>query len=194
MNSTVWNSQEEVVWSFVLAPVTVLIHGYAIYLCYAIYDYQNEKPSEEKSATDVLIKDLKNSEFCFLISNGLVLFISLFTPPMTTSFIYLIAYFCLFFANFFLISWLVLLYVQYMYVFYPDESENIDDSVLRRKSLLWKIILTILTFTLNYLVPSEEIPLAIQILLKKENQHDRYLAINSEVWLYSADNFCFNKA
>ena len=71
-----------------------------------------------------------------------------------------------------------------MYVFYPDESENIDDSVLRRKSLLWKIMLTILTFTLNYLVPSEEIPLAIQILLKKENQHDRYLVINSEVWLY----------
>ena len=71
-----------------------------------------------------------------------------------------------------------------MYVFYPDESENIDDSVLRRKSLLWKIMLTMLTFTLNYLVPSEEIPLAIQILLKKENQHDRYLAINSEVWLY----------
>ena len=168
----------------ILGIIAVFVHGYAIFLCYADYDYQNEKPFEEKSATDVLIKDLKNSEFCFLISNGLVLFISLFTPPMTTSFIYLIAYFCLFFANFFLISWLVLLYVQYMYVFYPDESENIDDSVLRRKSLLWKIMLTMLTFTLNYLVPSEEIPLAIQILLKKENQHDRYLAINSEVWLY----------
>ena len=60
MNSTLWNSQEEVVWSFILAPVAIFVYGYAMYLNYAIYDYQDEKPKEEKSPTDILIKDIKN--------------------------------------------------------------------------------------------------------------------------------------
>ena len=159
--------------TIILGIITLYVHVYAIFLCYADYDYQDEKPCEEKSAIDILIKDLKTSEFCFLIFSGLVLFISLFSPPMTSSFIYLIAYLGVFFATFFLISWLVLLYVQYMFVFYPDETENIDDSDLRWKTLIWKFLLTILVFTLNYLVPSQENPLAIQTLLTKEKQDDK---------------------
>ena len=92
---------------------------------------------------------------------------------MTSSFIYLIAYLGVFFATFFIISWLVLLYVQYIFVFYPDETENIDASGLRWKTLIWKFLLTILVFTLNYLVPSQENPLAIQTLLTKEKQDDK---------------------
>ena len=157
----------------ILGIIAVLVHGYAIFLCYADYDYQDEKPREEKSPIDVLIKDLKNSEFCFLIFSGLVQLISLFTPPMTSSFFSLIGNFGVFIANFYLVSWLVMLYFQYVFIFYPDESANIDDSVLRQKTLIGKFFLTILIMTLNYLVPSQEIPLAIQMLLSKEKQEER---------------------
>ena len=58
MNSTIWSSTEEAVMSFILAPITIFVFAYAIFLCYAIYDYQDEKPKDEKSPTDILIKDL----------------------------------------------------------------------------------------------------------------------------------------
>ena len=62
MNLTVWNGTEEMVGSFILAALTLFVHGYAIFLSYAIYDYQDEKPEHEKSPTDVLIKgDAKKS-------------------------------------------------------------------------------------------------------------------------------------
>ena len=64
MNSTIWSSTEEAVVSFILAPITIFVFAYAIFLCYAIYDYQDEKPKDENSPTDVIIKDLKNVEFC----------------------------------------------------------------------------------------------------------------------------------
>ena len=63
MNSTLWNSTEEVVAHLILGAVTILVYAYAIFLCYAIWDYQDEKPKDEKRPTDVLIKDLKHSEF-----------------------------------------------------------------------------------------------------------------------------------
>ena len=101
MNSTLWNSQEEVVWSFTLAPFIILVHGYSIYLNYAIYDYQDEKPREEKRPTDVLIKDMKNLEFCFLYISCLTHIISLFTPPMNSELAYFVSHVSIFFGNFY---------------------------------------------------------------------------------------------
>ena len=66
MNSTLWNTTEEAGVHFILGAVTIFVHSYAIFLCYAVYDYQDEKPNDEKSPIDVLMKDLKNSEFCLL--------------------------------------------------------------------------------------------------------------------------------
>ena len=33
-----------------------------------------------------------------------------------------------FLINFYLISWLVSLYIQYVYVFHPDQFENVNDN------------------------------------------------------------------
>ena len=43
----------------ILGGTTVLVCTYAIFLCYAIFDYQDEKPYDEKSPIDVLLKVIK---------------------------------------------------------------------------------------------------------------------------------------
>jgi hypothetical protein len=53
-----WNTTEETVSSFFLGGATVFVHCYAIFLCSAIYDYQDEKPHEEKGPDDIILKDL----------------------------------------------------------------------------------------------------------------------------------------
>ena len=153
--------------------VTIFVHGYAIFLCYADYDYQDEKPKDEKSPIDELIKDLKHSEFWFLIHSFLVQFISLFTPPITSYFVYSIVHVGVFLANFYLMSLFVLLYVHYIFTFYPDQSANIDIRSLRWKTLLWKFFLTILSLLLSFLVPIEEMPMPFQMFLTKGKQCDR---------------------
>ena len=41
MNMTMWNSLEETLEvKLLLGVVTLFVHGYAIFICYAIYDYQ----------------------------------------------------------------------------------------------------------------------------------------------------------
>ena len=54
---------EEVLEHLFLAGTIFSVGAYAIFLCFAIYDYQDEKPAEEKSPIDLLKKDLMNSEF-----------------------------------------------------------------------------------------------------------------------------------
>ena len=40
MNSTSWNTSEETIEYFSTAAMTLLVHGYAIYICGALHDYQ----------------------------------------------------------------------------------------------------------------------------------------------------------
>ena len=121
MNETFLNSTEEVVGCLFLGGTKFSVCAYAIFLSYAIYDYQDEKPDEEKSPIDVLVKDLLQSQFWMLYSICLIGLISLFTPPITGSMAYLVSSLVsVFLVNFQLISLLILLYIQHLYVFYPD--------------------------------------------------------------------------
>ena len=173
LNETFLSSTEEVVGCLFLGGTTFSVCAYAIFLCYAIYDYQDEKPDEEKSPIDVLVKDLLQSQFWMLYSICLIGLISLFTPPITGSMAYLVSSLVsVFLVNFQLISLLILLYIQHLYVFYPDECANVDVSIMRRKSLIWKFILTFLSLFLSFLFPSPEVPLAYQMLAKGAN-YDR---------------------
>ena len=82
MNGTIWNSYEEAVIHLIFGAVSFFIHAYAMFINSAIFDYQNEKPKEEKSAFDVLIKDLMRTLFWIGYFIGHVQFISLFMPPV----------------------------------------------------------------------------------------------------------------
>ena len=156
------------VGSFVLATVTIFVHAYAIFLCYAIYDYQDEKPANEKSPTDILNKDLKNTEFWCLYGSFLIQFISLFTPPITSTFVYLVSHTIIFSMNFYSVSWLVSNYIQYIHIFHYDIIMDVNISVLRWKSFGLKLFLTFLSLLLNIAVPFPETmtPLFFKMLSK----------------------------
>ena len=40
MNSTLWNTNEEALGHFILGGTSLFVHAYAIFICYAISDYQ----------------------------------------------------------------------------------------------------------------------------------------------------------
>ena len=172
MNETFLNSTEDVVGYLFLGGTTLSVCSYAIFLCYAIYDYQEEKPNEEKSPIDLLVKDLMHAQFWFLYHTCLIEMISLFSPPITSNVTYMITYIFIFLLNFHLISLLVQLYIQHVSVFYPDDFVNVDVSVMRQKSILWKFILTFFSIFLNCLFPSSEVPHTYQLLTKGVN-YDR---------------------
>ena len=66
------NSTEELIGYFFLGGISLSLHGYALFLSAAIFDYQDEKPDQEKSTFDFLIKDLMNSQFWSLFGWGLI--------------------------------------------------------------------------------------------------------------------------
>ena len=62
MNETLWDTTNpvEVLCYFFLGFGSFFLHGYALFLCYAISEYQDEKPCDEKCSVDVLIKGIFN--------------------------------------------------------------------------------------------------------------------------------------
>ena len=144
----------------------LFLHKYAMFLCYAIYDYQHEKPTGEKSPIDILMKDFLHIEFWTVYHISLINIISLFTPPITSTVAYLISHTNVFLVNFHQISVLILLYIQHIYIFYFDLVANVDISIMRQKSIIWKFILTFLSLFIDVLVPSPDNPLAFQMLAK----------------------------
>ena len=172
MNITYLNSTEEVLGCLFLCGTIIFVCAYAIFLCYAIYDYQDEKPIEEKSPIDLLVKDLMRSEFWLVYHICLYEIISLFTPTITSNVAYLISYISVFLVDFHQISLLITIYIQHLYVFYPDACVNVDVSILRRKGILWKLILTLFSLFLSFLVPLQNVPPAYQMLAKGAN-YDR---------------------
>ena len=166
MNETFLKSTEEVVGCLFLCGATISVCAYAMFLCYAIYDYQDEKPTEEKNPVDLLVKDLMNSEFWLVYHNCLIGIVSLFAPPITSNIVYLISYINVFLIDFHQISLLILIYIKHIYVFYPDECVNVNVSVMRQKSIIWKFVLTLCSIFLSFLVPSSHVPQAYQMLAK----------------------------
>ena len=87
-----------------------------------------------QSPIDILMKDMMLSQFWFSLVVGLFQFISIFTPPLVPLFnghVYVISHTCVFIANFHIISMLVFLYVQHVYVFQPDSFTGADVSGIR---------------------------------------------------------------
>ena len=58
MNGTLWHATNpvEIFSYFFIGFGSLFLHGYTLFICYAVSDYQNEKPSNEKNGYDILIK------------------------------------------------------------------------------------------------------------------------------------------
>ena len=76
--------------------------------------------------------------------------------------------------NFLSTSWLVYLYIQYVYVFQNEEFEHVNVLSMRWKSLGWKILVTILSMFLSIAFPGPEImnPTFFR-MLSKGSDYDR---------------------
>ena len=177
MNSTLWNSYEEAAIHFIIGIVAIFVNSYAIFLCYAVYDYQDEKPEEEKCLLDYEVKDWMNSQCFLLYYTGFVQFISLFTfttPIALNNFVYLVCYLGVFLFHFQCVSVFVYLYCQYVHTFQPDDIKDVEGSSYRWKSLLWKFFLTCFTLLLSILFPLEDQPILFQVMTKGA-KYDRYV-------------------
>ena len=169
MDVSFLNSPEEMLGCLFLAGSTLFVCGYAIFLSYAIYDYQTEKPNEEKSLMDLFVKDLMHSQFWLLCYIGLTFSVSLFTPPISSTIAYLLTYICIFLVSFHQMSIFVLLFIQHLFVFQNDKFSNVDNSKLRWASNIWKLVLTLISLFLSCFIKSPEVPTLFKMLTKGEN-------------------------
>ena len=175
MNNTIWITNSEVIGHLFLGGITIFVYSYAIFLCCAVYDYQDEKPEEEKCLLDYDIKDWMNSQFVLMYYTGLVQFISLFTPPITLwNFVYPVCYLGVFLFHFQCTSIFVYLYNQYVHTFQPDDIIDVEPSIYRWKNLIWKFFLTCILLSLSILCPLEDQPMLF-LVLTKGVKYDRYV-------------------
>ena len=173
MNTTNWNNTEELVVYTIFGALSFSIHLYVLFLTSAIFDFQDEKPNEEKSPFDILIKDLMRTLFWVAYFIGHIQFISFFTHPLNNGFVYLLSYCGVFIIHFTMATILVTVYIQNVFTFQPDDIEGIDVTTLRHKSMVAKLILTFVAMVLSMLMPIETEPLVFQWLDKDRTSYDR---------------------
>ena len=173
MNITNWNDTEEVVVHIFLGAISIPIHLYFLFLSSAIFDFQNEKPDDQKTPFDILIKDLIRTMFWVAYIIGHIQFISFFTPPLNNDIVYCLSYFMVFISHFTMASILVTVYIQNVFTFQPDDIEGIEVTTLRQKSMVSKLILAFVSMFLSILVPIETEPNVFQWLDKDRTSYDR---------------------
>ena len=171
MNETIWITLNkvisvlEVIGQLSLGGIIILVYAYGMFLCCAVYDYQDEKPEEEKCLVDYQIKDWMNSQFYFLYYIGFVQFIALFSSPITFyNFVYPLCYLGVFLFHFQCATVFFYLYIQYVYTFQPDDIKDINICIYRRKCLLWKLFITCITVLISIWLPLEDQPILFQLL------------------------------
>ena len=168
MNETLWNSKEETFGYFLMGAVSIFIHSYAMFLCSAISDYQDEKPKHEKSPFDEFVAELMDFQFFALFYSGLIQFIGLFSPPVeANNLVYFVTVFGILLRHFVAASYLTTLYAKYVFIFQPDRLENVSASVLKKRRIVGKFLLTLFAVLISIEFPTEELPLQFEVLTKK---------------------------
>ena len=167
MNETLWNSTEETFGYFLLGAASIFIHAYAMFLCSAISDYQDEKPEHEKNPFDEFITELMNFQFSVLFYSGLIQFIGLFSPPIeANNLVYFVTVFGILLRHFIAASYLTTLYAKYVFIFKPDRLENVSASVLKKRRIVGKFLLTLFAVLISIAFPTEELPFHFEVLTK----------------------------
>ena len=168
MNEAVWNSTEEAFGYFLMGALSIFIHSYAMLLSSAISDYQDEKPKHEKSQFDKFITELMNCQFFVLFYSGLIQFIGLFSPPIeANNLVYFVTVFGILLRHFLAASYLATLYAKYVFIFQPDRLKNVPASVLKKRRIVGKFLLTLFAVLISIGFPTEELPFHFEVLTKK---------------------------
>ena len=177
-SSTLWTAttNEEVFGHFFLGIVSFFVHTYAIIICFAIIDYQEEKPVEEKGSFDFLIRDLMYCQMRLLFYGGFIYHISIFSTSITNeTVLYGLTYLGVLSLNFWSVSYFVTLCIGYILVFQPDYAADIQILTMRRKISILKIVLTLLSLLLSFVFPSpmKSLPPQFDLLSKGEVKYQR---------------------
>ena len=173
MNITIWHSSEEAVVYSILGAISFLIHFYILFLSSAIYDFQDEKPEEEKSHFDVLIKDMTSNIFWAAYIFGHIQFISLFTPSLDNDLVYCLSYLGVLIFHFMAASILVIVYIHNVFVFQPDDIEGIMVTNFRSKTRVSKFIVTFCLMFFSIIMPVQKEPLIFQWFNKGKTNYER---------------------
>ena len=169
MSETLWNNSQEAFGYFLMGALSILIHAYAMFLSSAFSDYQDEKPKHEKSPFDEFIAELMNFQFFSLFYSGLIQFIGLFSPPIeANNLVYFVTVFGILFRHFHAASYLITLYTKYFFIFHPDKLENVPTSVLKKRRIVGKFLLTLFAVLISIEFPTEEMPFHFEVLTKKD--------------------------
>ena len=173
MNITIWDSTEEALVYSILGVICFLLHLYILFLSSAIYDFQDEKPEEEKSHFDIIIKDFMSNSFWAAYIFGHIQFISLFTPSLNNALVYCFSYLGVLVVHFMVASILVMVYIHNVFVFQPDDIEGINFTTFRSKTRVSKFIVTLCLVFLSIVMPVQNEPLIFQWLDKGKTNYKR---------------------
>ena len=134
--------------------------------------YQDDKPLEEKSDCDTLFSGSVKSAMLLNIHHCLVATISIFNPlsihPLVSTTVSYIGYFL---GIYYLSCMNVAIYVYYVFVFQPDFVENLNVSRFQQKSLMAKIIILILTVSIDTAFPTPK-KLSTYLALSPEIEYE----------------------
>ena len=126
----------------------------------------------------------------FLYFLGFIQFISIFCPPLNFDIVYPISYFFVILVDFIAASYIVFLYIQLQYIFYLDSIKDISVSSIRIRTLGWKVLITIVSVSLDILFPYDEPFEAIIFhLLTNGRQYERYVAYTLDCISKCLSNF-----
>ena len=64
-------------------------------------------------------------------------------------------------------SYLTTLYAKYVFIFQSDRLENVPASVLKKRRIVGKFLLTLFALLISFEFPTEELPFQFEVLTKK---------------------------
>ena len=136
--------------------------------------YQDDKPPEEKSDFDTLFSDTVKTAMLLNIHHCLVAMIAIFDPSLNPLLSTYVAYIGYFIGIYYMSCMNVAIYVYYVFVFQPNQVENLNVVTFRRKSLVAKIVIFVLTVAVDTVFPTPKI-LSTYIALSPDTEYDGYV-------------------
>ena len=131
--------------------------------------YQDEKPRDEKSDFDILFCDAVKVGMLINIHHCVVVVIYVFCPPFDPSMSVYFAYSGYFIGVYFMSCVNVAAYIKYVFVFQPDDVENLNVLRFRRKTFASESIVFFLTVMLDTLIPTPKILSVFETLSPNHN-------------------------
>ena len=93
------------------------------------------------------------------------------TPSLPAdNWVYFVTYYGVCMRHWFCCSYFLTLYIKYVFIFQPDDVDNVQSSTLRWKTFIWKAVLTIISLFLSMAITLEDKPTPFKMLTKGQGE------------------------